>query len=48
MFEQYMPHLWTGLFIFSFIAILSAICSPAISKEMSEVEETSSGHHAHH
>ncbi|MHB1041473.1 MAG: hypothetical protein ACYC0Q_01355 [Eubacteriales bacterium] len=48
MFEQYMPQMWTGLFIFSFIAILSAICSPAISKEMSEVEEMSCGHQAHH
>lgn len=48
MFEQYMPAFYIGSFAFTVIAVLAAIFSGPINKEMAEVEELSNGHNAAH
>lgn len=48
MFDQYMPAFYLGSFVFSVVAIIAAIFSNPINKEMADVEEHSNGHTAAH
>lgn len=48
MFDQYMPAFYIGSFVFTAIAIIAAVFTGPIDKEMADVEEHSSGHSAAH
>lgn len=48
MFDQYMSAFYIGTFIFAAVAVIAAIFSGPINREMAEVEEVASGHNAAH
>lgn len=48
MFDQYMPAFYLGTVVLAAIALIAAVFTGPINKEMAEVEEHSSGHNAAH
>ncbi|MCL6638523.1 MAG: hypothetical protein K6T80_02430 [Firmicutes bacterium] len=48
MFDHYMLHFWIGTSITTVIAVIAAIFTVPINKEMAEVEFHSSGHNVPH
>ena len=48
MFDQYMSAFYLGIFIFAAVALIAAIFTGPINREMAEVEEHSSGHNVAH